>query len=125
MVNNKFDMKSGMYWTASVSISLAVYWRQMCLAITYVAVCHVGSGLSPRSVYVGFAVGEVTLGEISLLVILFSTDSVIPRTLYTFIFHSPITKAVDRVGTVVKVLCYKSEGRWFDPGWCYWNFSLT
>jgi hypothetical protein len=26
----------------------------------------------------------------------------------------------DRRGTVVKVLCYKSEGRWFD-----WNFSLT
>ena len=21
----------------------------------------------------------------------------------------------DRGGTVVKVLCYKSEGRWFDP----------
>ena len=31
----------------------------------------------------------------------------------------------DRDGTVVKVLCYKSEGRWFDPSWCHWNFSLT
>ena len=31
----------------------------------------------------------------------------------------------DRGGTVVKVLCYKSEGRWFDPRWCPWNFSLT
>ena len=31
----------------------------------------------------------------------------------------------DRGGTVVKMLCYKSEGRWFDPSWCYWNFSLT
>jgi hypothetical protein len=28
-------------------------------------------------------------------------------------------------GTVVKVLCYKSEGRWFDSRWCHWNFSLT
>ena len=28
-------------------------------------------------------------------------------------------------GTVVKALCYKSEGRWFDPSWCHWNFSLT
>jgi hypothetical protein len=28
-------------------------------------------------------------------------------------------------GTVVKVLCYKSEGRWFDSRWCNWNFSLT
>ena len=24
-----------------------------------------------------------------------------------------------------KVLRYKSEGRWFDPRWCHWNFSLT
>jgi hypothetical protein len=28
-------------------------------------------------------------------------------------------------GTVLKVLCYKSEGRWFDSRWCQWNFSLT
>ena len=31
----------------------------------------------------------------------------------------------DRGGTVVKVLCYKSKGRWFDPSWCHWNFSFT
>ena len=31
----------------------------------------------------------------------------------------------DRGSTVVKVLCYKSEGRWFDPRWCHMNFSLT
>ena len=31
----------------------------------------------------------------------------------------------DHGGTVVKVLCYKLEGRWFDPSWCHWNFSLT
>ena len=31
----------------------------------------------------------------------------------------------DRGGTVVKVLCCKSEGRWFDPSWCRWNFSLA
>jgi hypothetical protein len=24
--------------------------------------------------------------------------------------------------TVVKVLCYKSEGRWFDPSWFQWIF---
>jgi len=29
------------------------------------------------------------------------------------------------LSTVVKVLCYKSEGRWFDPKWCHWNFSFT
>jgi len=31
----------------------------------------------------------------------------------------------DRGNTVFKVLCYKSEGRWFDSKWCHWNFSLT
>ena len=31
----------------------------------------------------------------------------------------------DRGGTVVKALCYKSEGRWFDSRWFHWNFSLT
>jgi len=28
----------------------------------------------------------------------------------------------DRGSTVVKVLCYKSEIRWFDPSWYQWNF---
>ena len=31
----------------------------------------------------------------------------------------------DRGSTVVKVLCYKSEGLWLDSRWCHWNFSLT
>jgi len=31
----------------------------------------------------------------------------------------------NRGGTVVKALCTKSEGRWFDSRWCHWNFSLT
>jgi len=31
----------------------------------------------------------------------------------------------DRGSTVVKLLRYKSEGRWLDPSWCHWNFSLT
>jgi len=28
----------------------------------------------------------------------------------------------DRGNTAVKVLCYKSEGRCFDPSWCKWIF---
>ena len=28
----------------------------------------------------------------------------------------------DRVSTVIKVLCCKLEGRWFDPSWCHWIF---
>jgi len=34
-------------------------------------------------------------------------------------------KLGNRGSTVVKALCYKSEGRWFDSRWCHWNFSLT
>ena len=33
--------------------------------------------------------------------------------------------AGDRGGTVVKVLCHKSEGRWFDSRWCHWNFPIA
>ena len=29
---------------------------------------------------------------------------------------------LDRGSAVVKVLCYKSEGRWFEPSWCHWIF---
>jgi len=37
-----------------------------------------------------------------------------------------ILQAIGDCGsTVIKVLCYKSEGRWFDPSWCHWNFSLA
>jgi spore maturation protein CgeB len=36
--------------------------------------------------------------------------------------------AGDRCSTVVKVLRYKSEGRWFDPRWCrgiiHWQKSF-
>jgi len=31
----------------------------------------------------------------------------------------------DRGSTVVKVLCHKSEGRWFDSRWCHWNLLVT
>ena len=30
----------------------------------------------------------------------------------------------DRGSAVVKVLCYKSEGCWFDPSWYQWIFYL-
>jgi len=30
----------------------------------------------------------------------------------------------DRGSTVVKVLCYKSEGHWFDPSWFHWHFFI-
>ena len=46
------------------------------------------------------------------------------RSFKIFLHHYLITGG-PHGGTVVKVLCYKSEGRWFDSKWCHWNFSLT
>jgi hypothetical protein len=43
----------------------------------------------------------------------------------TFIIIFTILAGTADGGTAVKVLCYKSEGRWFDSRWCHWNFSLT
>jgi len=37
----------------------------------------------------------------------------------------PFNQLRDRGSTVVKVLRYKSEGRWLDFRWFHWNFSLT
>ena len=45
--------------------------------------------------------------------------------IYVFIYVYSYIIMGDRGGTVVKVLSYKSEGRWFDSRWCHWNFSLT
>ena len=36
--------------------------------------------------------------------------------------HRLLLTLGDRGGTVVKVLCYKSEGRWFDPKWYHGFF---
>jgi len=49
-----------------------------------------------------------------MCVLMYSTTSVwnIPRS------EKNIKSLGDRGSTVVKVLCYKSEGRWFDPRWC-------
>jgi len=40
-------------------------------------------------------------------------------TIYIYIYIY-INIVGDRGSTVVKLLCYKSEGRWFDPSWCLW-----
>jgi len=40
----------------------------------------------------------------------------------TYVYYQSFISTWDRGSTVVKVLCYKSEGRWFDPSWCQWIF---
>jgi len=45
-----------------------------------------------------------------------SLDSVqIKKCIFIYLYRG-------RGGTVVKMLCYKSERRWFDPSWCQWIF---
>ena len=41
------------------------------------------------------------------------------------IFELSSQKCGDRGSRVVKVLRYKSEGRWLDSRWCHRHFSLT
>jgi hypothetical protein len=52
-------------------------------------------------------------------------ENVIQRMRFTFWKTKATDTGTADGDTVVKVLCYKSEGRWFDSGWCHWNFSLT
>jgi len=37
-------------------------------------------------------------------------------------FYVDLPEFGDRGSTEAKVLCYKSEGRWFDPRLCQWIF---
>jgi len=46
-------------------------------------------------------------------------------TAYSSFPNSTFFSEGDRGSTVVKVRCYKSDGRWFHPSWCQWRFSLT
>ena len=39
-----------------------------------------------------------------------------------YIHKHTVMKMADRSSTVVKALCYKSEGLWFDPSWCLKSF---
>jgi len=48
---------------------------------------------------------------------------------WSVIPHEPVKQLTTfrrggRGSTVVKALCYKSEGHWFDSRWCHWNFFI-
>jgi len=45
-------------------------------------------------------------------------NAALETALFNYLIH--ILPNEDRGSTVVKVLCYKSESRWFDPSWCQW-----
>ena len=41
--------------------------------------------------------------------------------LFVFLTSYFTIQGGDHSSTVVKVLCYNSEGRWFDSRWFHWN----
>ena len=90
-----FLMVSYLHWT--------LFWARF----TNILKVQIGSLRSTLSLFAGI----FNLLAVSSLNILYSL--------------SPQYKSGDRGSTVVKVLCYKSEGRWFDSIWCHWNFPLT
>ena len=73
--------------------------------------------------------------HIKLLILKFSIQCIVYVSIHLFnychtteastIKNISISRCGDSGSTVVKALCYKSEGRWFDSRWCHWNFSLT
>ena len=77
--------------------SNAIIWRQIDIAVAVTVVTYFMLGL----------IGLIWLENCSVIRLYFKIASAANG---------------DRGGTVVKVLCYKSEGRWFDTRWCHWNF---
>ena len=61
----------------------------------------------------------------AILLLLFMILISLVSVLNLLYFYISTFRSGDRGSTVVKVLCYKSEGRCFDSRWCHWNFSLT
>jgi len=59
----------------------------------------------------------------AILLLLFMVFISLVSVLNLLYFYISTFRSGDRDSTVVKVLCYKSEGRWFDPSWCHCNFS--
>ena len=61
-----------------------------------------------------YYIRDLTNSQICLILLVCTVPSAV--FLAAIAGFTPRTKSHgDRSGTVVKVLCYKSEGRWFDP----------
>jgi len=63
---------------------------------------------------------DITLRDCHVLAYFGSASLV--DTLLSFLLIMDPKERGDRGSTMVKVLCYKSEGSWFDPSWCQWIF---
>ena len=58
----------------------------------------------------------------AILLLLFMVLISLLSVLNLLYFYISTFRSVDRGSTVAKVLCYNSEGGWFDPSWCQWIF---
>ena len=69
---------------------------------------------------------SVTKGKVSSLSLADPSvklvSDLLKKTHFSFILLVIYVYFGDRSNTMVKVLCYKSEGRWFDPSRCQWIF---
>ena len=77
---------------------------------------------TPRRMNLEF--GTTTLVDVNACVPSVTLPAVICKAPWLWKGNEITSISGDGVGTVVKVLCYKSEGCWFDSRWCHWNFSL-
>ena len=104
-------------WTMSAKW---VIWQKNCLQdkdICAVKECYIGL----RQIQTSRSERNTVLPLICIRVRSLTQNSHVSVKFYV----NTLNNTGDRGGTVVKVLCYKSEGRWFDPIWCHWNMSLT
>ena len=66
--------------------------------------------------------GPGSPGLPTLTAVIIIPNSASSPCLVLLIYTQYLFLMADRGSTVVKVLCYNSEGRWFDPSWCQWHF---
>ena len=86
-----------------------------------------GSSSSHSYCHVFFLIAILWEAFIRITIILLCTNYIIIYVCNNVVINNncrPLKDLRGRGNTVVKVLCYKSEGRWFDPRWCHWNFFI-
>ena len=112
--NKKFDPKYSIPFLCSVS-------KHSPLLFTPFSTLHNAS----RIIYTRRTSGHClwSTRAVTFWILSLSPPPTLPVT--NIMSHYTLTSGPRWGSTVVKALCYTSEGRWFDPSWCQWIFLLT